>query len=70
MLIMGSGVLGSSIMFGWDFLAYNNASDQASCNAMFVGDTVFRNILCFLLKLVTMQLNPAAIYYVMYFCRR
>jgi hypothetical protein len=70
MVIMGSGLLGSAIMFGWDFLAFNGANSQASCNDMFSGNTIFRNLLCFLLKLITMQLNPAAIYYVMYFCRR
>ena len=70
MIIMGSGVLGSAIMFGWDFLAFNDSVDQASCNAMFAGNTIFRNLLCFLLKIFSMQMNPSAIYYVMYFCRK
>jgi len=69
-IIMGSGIIGSIIMFGWDFLAFNGAHDRASCNAMFSGNTIFRNLLTFLLKIFTMQLNPAAIYYVMYYCRR
>jgi hypothetical protein len=66
-IIMVSGLVGSAIMFGWDFLAFNNTS---SCEFLFSGDTFFRNILCFLLKIVSMQLNPAAIYYVMYYSRR
>lgn len=69
-IIMGSGLLGSLIMFGWDFLAFNNSVDRISCEHLFSGDTVFRNILCFLLKIVSMQLNPSAIYYVMYFSRK
>lgn len=28
MIIMGSGVIGSTIMFGWDFLAFNGAVNQ------------------------------------------
>ena len=69
-IIMGSGLIGSLIMFGWDFLAFNNSVDRVSCAHLFSGDTVFRNILCFLLKIVSMQLNPSAIYYVMYFSRK
>ena len=70
MIIMGSGIIGSVIMFGWDFIAFNGASDRASCIDVFSGNTIFRNILCSLLKIFTMQLNPSAIYYVMYFCRK
>lgn len=57
-------------MFGWDFLAYNGSVDRKTCEELFSGDTVFRNILCFLLKIVSMQLNPSAIYYVMYYSRK
>ena len=28
MIIMGSGIVGSTIMFGWDFLAFNGAVNQ------------------------------------------
>ena len=70
MIIMGSCIVGSTIMFGWDFLAFNGAVNQESCIDMFSGNTVFRNILTFLLKIFTMQLNPSAIYYVMYYCRK
>ena len=69
-LIMGSGLLGAGIMFGWDLLAHNKATDQTSCSYLFSGDTPFRSLLTFVLKVVSMQLNPAAIYYVMYYCRR
>jgi hypothetical protein len=70
MIMMGSGIIGAAIMFGWDFLAFNGAHDRHSCNAMFSGNTIFRNLLAFLLKIFTMQLNPSAIYYVMYYCRK
>jgi hypothetical protein len=67
---MGSGLIGAGIMFGWDLLAYNKAVDQTSCSHLFSGDTPFRSLLTFVLKVFSMQLNPAAIFYVMYFCRR
>lgn len=51
-------------------MAHNSSEGQQSCINLFSGDTVFRNILCFLLKILSMQLNPCAIYYVMFFCRR
>jgi len=57
-------------MFGWDLLAYNGSVDRKTCEELFSGNTVFRNILCFVLKIISMQLNPSAIYYVMYYSRR
>jgi hypothetical protein len=57
-------------MFGWDFLAFNNSTDRISCEHLFSGDTVFRNLLCFILKLISMQINPCTIYYIMFFSRK
>lgn len=57
-------------MFLWDFIAYNSSSDTATCQIYFSGDTFFRSLLCFVCKLITMQLNPLVIYYIMYHSRR
>lgn len=69
-LMISSGLVGSVIMFSWDFLAYNNSVDRLSCEHLFSGDSGFRNVLCFLLKIISMQFNPAVIYYNIYFSRR
>ena len=69
-IIATSGFIGSLIMFTWDYLAYNNSVDRRSCENIFSGDTAFRNILCFLLKIISMQLNPSAIYYAIYYSRK
>lgn len=69
-LLASSGLVGAAIMFGWDFLAFNNSSDRVSCEHMFSGDTVFRNLLCFILKIISMQMNPCTIYYIMYYSRK
>lgn len=68
--MMCSGLVGSLIMFSWDFLAYNNSVDRLSCEHLFSGDSGFRNVLCFLLKIVSMQFNPAVIYYNIYYSRK
>ena len=53
-------------MFIWDFYAYVFSSNDVDCADIFAGNTFFRQVLCFLLKLVTMQLAPATIYYIIY----
>lgn len=68
MLMVSSGV-GAGIMFIWDYLAYMLATSDASCVELFAGNNLFRNILCFLLKIVTMQVNPSVIYYTAYYSR-
>lgn len=57
-------------MFGWDYLAYTSSVDRLSCERLFSGDSTFRNILCFLLKIVSMQLNPGVIFYNIYYSRK
>lgn len=57
-------------MFGWDYMAYNKSVDRKSCEDLFSGDTVFRNVLCFLVKIISMQFNPAVIYYIVYYSRK
>jgi hypothetical protein len=70
LLMICSGLVGSLIMFGWDFIAFTNSVDQKSCEHLFSGDSIFRNILCFLLKIVSMQFNPSVIYYNVFYSRR
>jgi hypothetical protein len=69
-LLACSGLAGAAVMLGWDYLAHRQATDRLSCERVFSGDDGFRNVLCFLLKLITMQLNPSVIYYIMYYSRR
>ena len=57
-------------MFAWDYLAFNASSSQADCEALFSGNNFFRSTSCFLCKLITMQLNPFVIYYIMYHTRK
>jgi len=68
--IIGSGMLGSLMMFLWDFIAFNWSQDKSECQAYFSGDNFARSVLCFICKLITMQLNPLVIYYIMYHSRR
>ena len=70
-LITSTGLLGSFMMFAWDFLAYtpSASSNLQYCKALFHGDTIYRNLLCFVCKLITMQLNPLAIYFINYASR-
>lgn len=69
-LMISSGLVGSVIMFSWDLLAYNHSVDRLSCEHLFSGDSGFRNVLCFLLKIISMQFNPAVIYYNIYYSRK
>lgn len=53
-------------MFTWDFYAYVFSTSDSDCTEIFAGNTFFRQILCFILKLITMQLTPSMIYYIIY----
>lgn len=53
-------------MFVWDFYAYIFSESDSDCSDIFAGNTFFRQILCFILKLITMQLTPSMIYYIIY----
>lgn len=53
-------------MFVWDFYAYTFSENDTDCTDIFAGNTFFRQVLCFLLKLITMQLTPSMIYYIIY----
>ena len=68
-LITVTGLIGSFLMFAWDFIAYDPTSTDRQCKTVFSGDTFFRNLLCFVCKLITMQLNPLAIYFINYHSR-
>jgi len=53
-------------MFMWDFYSYIFSSTDKDCTDIFAGNTFFRQILCFILKLISMQLTPSMIYYIIY----
>lgn len=57
-------------MFLWDFYAYTFSETDQDCTDIFVGNTFFRQVLCFLLKIVSMQLSPCMIYYIIYHTRK
>jgi predicted membrane protein len=53
-------------MFVWDFFAFTFSTNDDYCSEIFSGNTFFRQLLCFFFKLITMQLTPCAIYYIIY----
>ena len=57
-------------MFIWDYLAYVGADSDSFCVEVFSGNSFFRKVLCFLLKLISMQVFPCLVYYTTYFKRR
>lgn len=57
---------GAFIMFVWDFYGYEFSQSSQDCTDIFAGNTFFRQVLCFILKLITMQLTPSMIYYIIY----
>lgn len=65
-MLISCNFIGAVIMFGWDFYAYVFSDSDQDCTDIFVGNTFFRQVLCFLLKLVSMQLAPSVIYYIVY----
>jgi hypothetical protein len=57
-------------MFIWDFYAYTFSTSDSDCTEIFEGNTFFRQVLCFILKLISMQLTPCMIYYLIYYRKK
>ena len=53
-------------MFIWDYMAYMMSDTDEMCVEVFSGNTFFRKILCFLLKIISMQALPSITYYAIY----
>lgn len=70
MLIVGGSIGGAVIMFIWDYLAYIMSSTDEMCVQIFSGNTFFRKILCFLLKIISMQVVPCIVYYIIFYKRK
>ena len=66
MMIVGGSVVGALIMFMWDYLAYMMSDTDEMCVEVFSGNTFFRKILCFLLKIISMQALPSITYFAIY----
>ena len=66
MALIACNFIGAVIMFVWDFYAYVLSTTDQDCTDIFSGNTFFRQVLCFLLKLISMQLTPCMIYYIIY----
>lgn len=58
------------MMFIWDYVAFLYSSVAQDCVDMFLGNTFPRKILFFLLKIITMQVQPVGIYYCTYYKNR
>ena len=69
-MIVGASILSALIMFFWDYLNYMLADHDEMCVELFSGNTFFRKILCFLLKVISMQSLPSVTYYTIYFRRK
>ena len=65
-LIVSGGIAGAFIMFTWDYLAHVVSTSDEMCQEMFSGNTFFRKVLCFLLKIISMQVVPSIVYYVIF----
>jgi len=63
-------MVGGFIMFVWDYLANTLSQTDEQCVELFSGNTFFRKILCFLLKIISMQVVPAIIYYNTFYRRK
>lgn len=64
---MVTTAISSFMMFVWDFIAHLHSHTEQDCVDMFSGDTFSRNILFFVLKIITMQVQPLGIYYTTYY---
>ncbi len=60
---------GAFIMFAWDYLAFTISESDNQCQELFSGNTFFRKLLCFLLKIISMQVVPSIAYYTTYYKR-
>lgn len=63
--------MSSFMMFVWDFVSNMYSKSEQDCVDMFMGNTFSRKILFFVLKIITMQVQPLGIYYTTYYkaCR-
>lgn len=69
-LLVGGSIGGALIMFIWDYLAYTIAHTDQMCEEIFSGNTFFRKVLCFLLKIISMQVVPTIVYYTIFYKRK
>lgn len=69
-LIVGGAMTGAFIMFVWDYLAFTISKNDEQCEELFSGNTFFRKVLCFLLKIISMQVVPCIAYYTTYYKRK
>lgn len=70
MLLVGGSIGGAFIMFVWDYLAYTISKNDKTCMEIFSGNTFFRKVLCFLLKIFSMQVVPSIVYYTIFYKRK
>jgi hypothetical protein len=64
---MVTTLLSSFMMFVWDFVSHLYSSSEQDCVDMFMGNNLPRKILFFVLKIITMQIQPLGIYYTTYY---
>lgn len=65
-----STVVSAVLMFIWDYVAFLYSKVEQDCVDMFVGNNFPRKILFFVLKIITMQVQPMGIYYCTYYKNR
>jgi hypothetical protein len=68
--LVGGSFIGAFIMFIWDYLAFLISKNDEQCEELFSGNTFFRKVLCFLLKIICMQVVPCIAYYTTYYKRK
>lgn len=70
MMLAGGSIAGAFIMFIWDYLAYIVSDTDKMCVEIFSGNTFFRKVLCFLLKIISMQVVPSIVYFIVFHKRK
>ena len=70
LIFMITTVTSAAMMFIWDYVAFLYSKVDQDCVDMFLGNTFPRKILFFLLKIITMQVQPVGIYYCTYYKNR
>ncbi len=69
-MIVGGSLISAIIMFIWDYLSYMVSETDEMCVEVFSGNTFFRKLLCFVLKIISMQALPTITYYTIYYKRK
>ncbi len=64
---MLSTLIPAFMMFVWDYVIYMNSINQHDCVRLFVGDTFPRKIFFFILKIITMQIQPSTVYFITFY---